>query len=220
MRDSRRSFLKKTGVSAGVAGLIGGAANTASADHDLNNHSPLADRWVPSPNYNWSNRGMAEIDWVIIHLTAATDCSTENTMENGNVSYHYMVSNYDSTCWSPGTVTQYVEQSDIAWHARGGNDSSIGVSVEWTDGSGEISWTAYDKLAELVSWICDDVGVVKSCRPRWSNSPWCDYSGGIVGHRDAPDCTGCACSNTVATACPHPDGFDWATFDSHLDRYR
>lgn len=220
MRDSRRSLLRKAGLSVGIGGFVSGASSTASADHDITNHSPHADRWVESPNYNVSNRGMAEIDWVVLHLTAATDCSTEDTMVNGDVSYHYSISNYPDTCFDAQTVTQYVRQKDIAWHARGGNSSSIGISVEWVEGNDEISAASYDQLAQLVSWVCDDVGVPKSCRTLYSDYPWCDYSGGIVGHRDAPNCSSCACHDTVPTACPHPDGFNWGTFNAHLDNYR
>ena len=99
------------------------------------------------------------IDVVVMHTMeiaeradAAAICARWFRSKAANVSAHYCV---DAT-----TVIQCVRENDIAWHARGGNTTSIGVELagfarqtraEWED---DYSSAMLAGAAALVAEIC------------------------------------------------------------------
>ena len=99
------------------------------------------------------------VDVVVMHTMeiaersdAAAICARWFQSRVSRVSAHY--------CVDAGTVIQCVREKDVAWHARGGNDRSIGVelagfarqtSAEWAD---EYSAAVLSRAAQLVADIC------------------------------------------------------------------
>ncbi len=80
----------------------------------------------PSPNYE-SGRNGTKIDLIIMHNTesgfqSAINTFLDNTPGNRR-SAHYIISRN-------GKIVQMVKDSDTAWHARGSNQSSIGIEHE------------------------------------------------------------------------------------------
>ena len=94
--------------------------------------SPLANRFVASPNYG-ERRGHGRPNCLILHYTgmptgeAALKALTDPASE---VSAHYLV-------WEDGSIDQLVAESDRAWHAGKGswkgesdlNSASIGIEI-------------------------------------------------------------------------------------------
>lgn len=225
MSSDRRSFLKGTGLSLGLGGVLGGASTSASADHETQLY-PYRDRFIAADdsNYTTASREAWDIDWIVVHLTVGTDGSAINWFQDpsSDVSAHYVVSSYDSTTYPAGDVTQMVYHKDIAWHARGANSSSIGIEIEWHPDYGPVTAAAYDSVAQLISWLSTEFSI--PCAIRSNDyfdgaTPWCDYDGGIIAHRDCPNCSTCACYDTIDTRCPDPDGFDFDTLQNHLNNY-
>ena len=68
------------------------------------------------------------------------------------VSAHY--------CVDADSVVQCVREEDVAWHARGGNASSIGIELAGYAGQGskgwdaDYSWAVLERAAALVADIC------------------------------------------------------------------
>jgi N-acetyl-anhydromuramyl-L-alanine amidase AmpD len=99
------------------------------------------------------------IDVVVIHTMeiaerpdAAAICARWFESGVSRVSAHY--------CVDARTVIQCVREKDIAWHARGGNDDSIGVelagfarqtTMEWQDA---YSAAVLAQAAEVVADVC------------------------------------------------------------------
>jgi hypothetical protein len=82
--------------------------------------------WRPAyhGNYTNGNRGVKQIDKIVIHIAQGSYAGTINWFKNryANVSAHYVVG-------ERGKVTQCVRNEDIAWHAGhwGYNKRSIGI---------------------------------------------------------------------------------------------
>jgi len=113
--------------------------------------------FVESPNVTRTNG--RTIDVVVIHTMeiperpdAAEICARWFASPASEVSAHY--------CVDADGVIQCVVETDIAWHARGGNTSSIGVELAGLAGQGSKDWEdAYsvavlDRAARLVADIC------------------------------------------------------------------
>ena len=99
----------------------------------------MAYPFVESPNFTPATR--RAIDVVVMHTMeirerpdAAEICARWFATPVSQVSAHY--------CVDANSVVQCVREKDIAWHARGGNTSSVGVelagfarqtSAEWAD---------------------------------------------------------------------------------------
>lgn len=99
------------------------------------------------------------VDVVVMHTMeiaersdAARICARWFQSPVSRVSAHY--------CVDADTVIQCVRETDVAWHARGGNRHSIGVELagfarqttaEWEDG---YSAAVLGRAAELVADIC------------------------------------------------------------------
>lgn len=117
----------------------------------------MVDRFVESPNVTRAT-GRA-IDIVVVHTMeigerpdAAEICARWFASPASQVSAHY--------CVDAGTVIQCVREEDIAWHARGGNATSIGVELAGMAGQGSRDWEdAYSaavlaRSAALVADVC------------------------------------------------------------------
>lgn len=114
--------------------------------------------FVRSPNFTPAD-GRA-IDVIVIHtmeigerVGAARICSRWFESPASEVSAHY--------CVDAEEVIRCVDESDIAWHARGGNTTSIGIELAGMAGQGRRDWEdAYseavlERAAELVADIAD-----------------------------------------------------------------
>ncbi len=104
------------------------------------------------------------IDCVVIHtsefperLGAARACAAWFADPGSEVSAHY--------CVDADEVIQCVREEDIAWHARGGNRTSIGVELAGLAAQGARAWgDAYsvavlDRAAALIADVCGRHGV-------------------------------------------------------------
>ena len=117
----------------------------------------MAYPFVESPNYTHAT-GRA-IDVVVMHTMeiaerrdAAEICARWFGTKASQVSAHY--------CVDADSVIQCVKETDIAWHARGGNANSIGVELagfasqttrDWED---PYSRAVLARAASLVADVC------------------------------------------------------------------
>ena len=135
--------------------------------------------WTPAyrGNYTQASRGVAVIDFIVIHIAQGSYSGTINWFKDprANASAHYVVAR-------GGRVAQCVHNADIAWHAGNWyyNRKSIGIehagyaSHRWSD-------RAYRSSAKLAAYLC-----------RRFNIPVNNH---IMGHRSVPG---------AATRCPGP----------------
>jgi N-acetyl-anhydromuramyl-L-alanine amidase AmpD len=118
--------------------------------------------FVESPNV--TRRSGRRIDVVVIHTMeiperddAAAICARWFASPASQVSAHY--------CVDARTTIQCVREQDIAWHARGGNGSSIGVELAGSAGQGQLDWedeyslAVLARAATLVADVCRRHGV-------------------------------------------------------------
>ena len=126
------------------------------------------------------------IDLVVIHTMevaehsgAAESCARWFASARSQVSAHY--------CVDADSVVQCVREQDIAWHARGGNKTSIGIELAghagqgprgWDDG---YSWSVLMLGAALTADICTRYAIPV----RWLRAPGLRAQrAGITGHGD------------------------------------
>lgn len=226
MVEKRRSVLKRAGTVLGASGVVGSSSTSVGAGHETYDQYPYADRfhYADSSNYTSADRHYWDIDWIVLHSTVCSDGCAEETFQDpsADVSAHYIISNYDYTRYDPGSITQMVFHSDIAWHAKCANSYSIGIEHEWIKGDDPLGADCYDASAKLVDWLCDHFDIRKEVvsNDQFDDStPWCSEPGGIVAHRDSPDAS-CKCYNTNATRCPDPRGFSFDVWENFFDKYR
>jgi N-acetyl-anhydromuramyl-L-alanine amidase AmpD len=99
------------------------------------------------------------IDLVVIHTMeigeqsgAAEACAAWFASPASKVSAHY--------CVDASQVIQCVREADVAWHARGGNERSIGVELAGYAGQGprgwddDYSWAVLERAAGLTADVC------------------------------------------------------------------
>lgn len=142
----------------------------------------MAYPFVESPNVTRTNG--REIDLVVVHtieiaerVDAAERCARWFALPEAGVSAHY--------CVDAGSIVQCVRERDVAWHARGANDRSIGVELagvaeqtraEWED---DYSRAVLARAARLVSEVCER----HSIPVRWVDAEGLRRGrGGITGH--------------------------------------
>ena len=187
MNVYRRHLLKAAGLSVGGAGALAATTTTAAVEEPV-------DDWQPadSSNYTASNRGTADINWIVVHVTVGSYAGAINWFQNpdANVSAHYVIRNAD------GHTTKMVEESDVAWHASGFNSNSIGIEHQ-----GHISDTMYQRSADLIEYLAATYDIPTDYYT--TKTAPCDASGGIIEHRYAP--TDGTCGSSNQTACPGPD---------------
>ncbi|QLG49051.1 peptidoglycan recognition protein family protein [Natrinema halophilum] len=200
----RRPFLTATVLSAGIGELYAVGSSTARAHSRT--QAEAADRFVAadSTNYSGSSRDAADIDWIVIHCTVGRYAGAISHFQtpSANVSAHYVISNYEHTDYAPGHVTQMVPHEDVAWHARGSNTSSIGIEHEWHRNYGRyFTDECYRASAAVVRELAERYDVPLEYYEY--GSAHCNESGGIIGHRHAPQDS--ACNHLPSKSCPGPD---------------
>jgi N-acetyl-anhydromuramyl-L-alanine amidase AmpD len=114
--------------------------------------------FIESPNIT---RGEGRVvDLVVIHtmesperLDTAESVARWFARGDVEVSAHY--------CVDGDSVVQCVQESDVAWHARGGNARSIGIELAGYAGQGpkgwddDYSWAVLGRAAALTAEVCD-----------------------------------------------------------------
>jgi N-acetyl-anhydromuramyl-L-alanine amidase AmpD len=83
--------------------------------------------WIPAAQSNFDVGRTQAIRAIVIHETDGSYLSAVNWFQNprSNVSAHYLV-----RAWGGG-ITQFVAESDTAYHARAANPWSIGIEHEY-----------------------------------------------------------------------------------------
>jgi N-acetyl-anhydromuramyl-L-alanine amidase AmpD len=166
----------------------------------------VVDRFVESPNVTRASG--RPIDTVVVHTMeigerpdAAEICARWFASPASRVSAHY--------CVDAASVIQCVREEDVAWHARGGNSTSIGVELAGMAGQGARDWE--DAYSTAVLERGADV-VADVCRRHRIPVRHLSVAGltagrrGIVGHADVSE---------AFRKSDHWDpgpGFPWATF--------
>ena len=140
--------------------------------------------FVESPNFTAA--AARKIGVVVMHTMeirerkdAAEICARWFASRVSRVSAHY--------CVDADTILQCVHEQDIAWHARGGNTSSIGVELAGFARQTRADWADAYSTAVLggASGLVADV-----CRRRRIPVRWLDADDlaagrrGITGHAD------------------------------------
>lgn len=126
--------------------------------------------WVPAApnNYVVGNRGVGDIDTIIIHTTqSSTAQSTINWFQNNcqhgqernpsckGVSAHYLID-------QNGKVYQMVKEKDYAQHAGRMNTRSIGIEhVGWVDQPGWATDAMYQASAALIQYLTTKYNIPK-----------------------------------------------------------
>ena len=104
-------------------------------------------------NYTAANRGPAQINKVVIHVTQGSWSSAISWFKNSgaNVSAHYTVRSSD------GFIGQSVREKDIAWHAGNWNYNSSSIGIEHEGYVSNPAWftdAMYRSSAKLTAYIC------------------------------------------------------------------
>lgn len=99
------------------------------------------------------------VDVVVVHTMEAPErADTAEAVArwfaraDSRVSAHY--------CVDADSIVQCVHEDDIAWHARGGNERSIGIELAGYAGQGprgwddDYSWSVLERSAILTAEIC------------------------------------------------------------------
>lgn len=113
--------------------------------------------FIESPNV--THVESRAIDVVVIHTMeiaeradAAESCARWFAAPTSRVSAHY--------CVDADAVIQCVKEADVAWHARGGNTTSIGIELAGYAGQGPRGWdddysrAVLDRAAALTAEVC------------------------------------------------------------------
>ena len=78
--------------------------------------------FLPSKCYKTS-RKERKPHFIVTHWDVCTSAaSCKRVLEKRNISTHFVIDN-------DGTIVQLVDPNDIAWHAKGANNNSIGVDI-------------------------------------------------------------------------------------------
>jgi N-acetyl-anhydromuramyl-L-alanine amidase AmpD len=140
--------------------------------------------FIESPNRTRTEG--RKIDLVVIHTMeitehsgAAESCAEWFATTRSQVSAHY--------CVDADSVVQCVREQDIAWHARGGNKTSIGIELAGHAGQGPRGWDdAYSwSVLMLGAALTADICTRYAIPIRWLRAP--DLRArrsGITGHGD------------------------------------
>jgi N-acetyl-anhydromuramyl-L-alanine amidase AmpD len=126
------------------------------------------------------------VDLVVVHTMevaerpdAAEACARWFQHPSAEVSAHY--------CVDADTVVQCAREQDVAWHARGGNERSIGIELAGFAGQRAEDWSdpyseaVLARAAALTAWICarHEIPV------RWLRAKALRAGGrGLTGHGD------------------------------------
>jgi hypothetical protein len=118
---------------------------------EANERPNILEHWA-SPNYEARN---GQIESIILHTTEGTGQSAINTFTNekSEVSAHYLV-------MENGTIQNFVDDSNAAWHCRGHNNRSIGIEF-----AGKYNQPLDEKQIKsgqaLIRYLCGQYGLSK-----------------------------------------------------------
>ncbi|MDF2749504.1 MAG: N-acetylmuramoyl-L-alanine amidase [Gaiellaceae bacterium] len=106
--------------------------------------------WLESANRTASNRTLASVDRVVVHVTEGSFWGSVRWLRNrrSHGSSHYVVSRR-------GEIVQLVSSSHVAWHAgnRNVNRRSIGIEHEGWTARGGFTEAQYRASAQLTAWL-------------------------------------------------------------------
>jgi N-acetyl-anhydromuramyl-L-alanine amidase AmpD len=140
--------------------------------------------FVPSPNVTRASG--RTVDVVVVHTMEAPE--RPDTAEavarwfarpDTEVSAHY--------CVDADSVVQCVREEDIAWHARGGNERSIGIELAGRAGQGAAGWRDDYSVAvlELAATVTADVCARHGIPVRWLRAAGLRAGlRGVTGHAE------------------------------------
>jgi hypothetical protein len=134
--------------------------------------------WVPSPNFTADRRDAGNPPTkpsydlkngydIVFHSTDGGAAGVDSTFQNPNPggsgprSAHFMVTKL-------GTVHQYVDVKDTAWHAGNFDENTRSVGIEHEDGGDNQAPRTEAQLqasARLVAWLETNLGVAKEYLP-------------------------------------------------------
>ena len=140
--------------------------------------------FVASPNATRTDG--RPIDLVVVHTMeiaeragAAETVARWFARPEAEVSAHY--------CVDADSVVQCVREEDIAWHARGGNERSIGIELAGRAGQGAPGWddeysrSVLERGAAVVADVCGRHEIPV----RWVRAPGLlKGQRGVTGHAD------------------------------------
>jgi N-acetyl-anhydromuramyl-L-alanine amidase AmpD len=143
--------------------------------------------FVESPNV--TRKAGRVVDLVVIHTMEAPEgphtaeaVARWFSRRDVGVSAHY--------CVDGNSIVQCARENDVAWHARGGNASSIGIELAGYAGQGpkgwddDYSWAVLGRAASLTAEICDRHGIpVRRLRAKELRRE----RRGITGHADVSE---------------------------------
>ncbi len=122
-------------------------------------------------NYTNRNRGVKQIDMIIVHVAQGSYSGTINWFQysGSDVSAHYVVGR-------KGQVAQCVHNEDIAWHAGNWNYNKKSIGIEHAGYAGDPNtWTdrMYRSSAKLSAYLSRRFNIPVDRRH-------------IIGHREVP----------------------------------
>jgi hypothetical protein len=153
--------------------------------------------WRPAhrSNYTNRNRGVKQIDMVIVHVAQGSYSGTISWFQYGgsDVSAHYVVS-------QNGKVAQCVRNEDIAWHAGNWRYNRMSIGIEHAGYAGDPdTWTnrMYRSSAKLSAYLSRRYNIPVDRRH-------------FIGHREVPG---------VDKTCPGSH-FNWEKYLRLVRRYK
>ncbi len=144
-----------------AAGLCAAAAEAAG----------VSVLWLQSQNHTSTNRKIADVDRVVVHVTEGSFWGSVRWLRNhrSHGSSHYVVSR-------KGEIVQLVSTSDVAWHAgnRRVNARSVGIEHEGWTRRGGFTKAQYRASARLTAWLAHRAGMPLDREH-------------VIGHDEVPD---------------------------------
>jgi len=148
--------------------------------------------WSPSPNFNWGRKGN-KVSTIVIHITDGQeklDRAVEHLQKKENqVSAHFIIGR-------DGTIVQLVKIENIAWHAAGANNISVGIEhiarspgeLSITDEGLPVTDAQYRSSADLVKWLCGKLDLPINRDHIKGHCELVDKNGKFISsHRDCPN---------------------------------
>ncbi|MBA7714579.1 hypothetical protein ES703_123605 [subsurface metagenome] len=174
--DGARHVRSGSGVSVGrneggTGGMFGDRDPHHGQSHDV--EKPIIKQFIQSPNF--SSRNGTKIDMIVMHYTdgdSAQGAINRFLDPREQVSAHYIIERN-------GDITQMVNDSEKAWHAKTANPRSIGIEHVALPGQ-QMAEAQQDSSVALVRWLVTTYGIPTN---------------NIKGHRFAP-------GNIGTTDCP------------------
>ena len=106
-------------------------------------------KWVQSPNYSASNRGVGQIKLVVVHTVQGSynGCISWFQNTSAKVSAHFVIS-------KTGDVTQMVKEKDIGWHVGSENGYTVGIEHEgYVSDANYVTPQMLDASAKLTCYL-------------------------------------------------------------------